>query len=234
MQPLLEEGPHRQACRNRDRPPGAKPVRRVSERDTEEDPIELLMAVPITGKYTPPLEVRVLIDNCSLPMELDTGASRSVISENKFGQLWPDRKLESSTVRLQTYSQEPLSVMGQVDVAVEYNGQNATLTLLVVDHPFLAVFGCRSYELIGLRFIIPQAQVCRDYWSNTVMCLRTVWGHLWDARPKLKWIPPASLSAYHRPQPFFRGRWSTYSRAFQGWWCTLMTSWSPEKMRQVI
>ena len=157
------------ACRSRDKPPGAKPVRRVSEGDTEEDPIEPLMAVRITGKYTPPLEVRVLIDNCSLPMELDTGASRSVISENKFRQLWPDRKLELSTVRLQTYSQEPLSVMGQVDVAVECNGQNATLPLLVVrvmDHPFLAVIGCRSYELIGLRFIIPQTQVCRDYWSQ--------------------------------------------------------------------
>ena len=75
------------------------------------------MAVRSTGKYTRPLEVRVLIDNCSLPMELDTGASRSVISENKFGKLWPDRKLESSTVRLQTYSQEPLSVMGQAVVA---------------------------------------------------------------------------------------------------------------------
>ena len=45
---------------------------------------------------------------------------------------------------------------------------------------------------------------------------------------------PASLSAYHRPQPFFRERWSTYSRASQGWWCRLMTSWLLEKMRQVI
>ena len=59
------------ACRCRDRPLGAKPVRRVSEGDTEEDPIEPLMAVRSTGKYTPPLKVRVLIDNDSLPMELD-------------------------------------------------------------------------------------------------------------------------------------------------------------------
>ena len=110
------------ACRSRNWPLEAKPVQRVSEGDTEEDPIEPLMAVRSTGKYTPPLKVRVLIDNYSLPMELDTGASRSAISENKFQQLWPERKLESSTVRLQTYSQEPLSVMGQVDVAVEYKG----------------------------------------------------------------------------------------------------------------
>ena len=88
------------ACRSWDRPPDAKLVRRVSEGDTEEDPIEPLMTVRSTGKYTLPLEVRVLIDNYSRPMELDTGASRSVISENKFRRLWPDRKLESSTVRL--------------------------------------------------------------------------------------------------------------------------------------
>ena len=129
------------ACRSRDKPPGAKPVQRVSEGDTEEDPIEPLMAVQSTGKYTSPLEVRVLIDNCSLPMELDMGASRSVISENKFRQLWPDRKLESSTVRLQKYSQEPLSIMGQVDVTVEYNGENATLPLLVVKGNGPPLFG---------------------------------------------------------------------------------------------
>ena len=41
------------ACHSRDRPPGAKPVRRVSEGDTEENPIEPLMAVRSTGKYTP-------------------------------------------------------------------------------------------------------------------------------------------------------------------------------------
>ena len=129
------------ACRGQDRPLEAKPVRRVSEGDTEEDPIEPLMAVRSTGKYTPPPKVRVLIDDYSLPMELDTGASRSVISENKFRQLWPDRKLESSTVRLQTYSQEPLSVMGQVDAAVEYNGQNGTLPLLVVKDNGPPLFG---------------------------------------------------------------------------------------------
>ena len=60
------------ACRSRNRQPGAKPVRRASEGNSEEDPIEPLMAVRITGKYTPPLEVRVLIDNYSLHMEQDT------------------------------------------------------------------------------------------------------------------------------------------------------------------
>ena len=83
----------------------------------------------------------MLIDNCSLPMELDKGASRSVISENKFQQLWPDRKLESSTVRLRTYSQEPLSVMCQVDVAVEYNREKCHPTLLVVKGNGLPLLG---------------------------------------------------------------------------------------------
>ena len=144
------------ACRSRVRPLGAKPVQRVSEGDTEEDPIEPLMAVRSTGKYTPPPPPPPpplnLIDNDSLPMELDTGASRSVISEHKFQQLWPDRKLESSTVRLQTYSQEPLSVMGQVDVVVEYNGQNATLPLLVVKGNGPPLFGCDWMSVIRVNW----------------------------------------------------------------------------------
>ena len=48
--------------------------------------------------------------------------------------------------------------MGLVDVAVEYNGENVTLPFLVVKGngpPLLAQIGCRSYELIGLRFYTP-------------------------------------------------------------------------------
>ena len=46
--------------------------------------------------------------------------------------MWPDRTLEPSSVRLQTYSKGPLTVLGKVNVQVEYEGQNATLPLLVV------------------------------------------------------------------------------------------------------
>ena len=104
----------------------------MTDKDTEKDPIEPLQAVKCTGKQVPPLKVRLSIDKCNLPVEIDTGASRSVMSEAQFKKLWPDRTPEPTSLRLQKYSKEPLTVLGKVNVQVEYEGQTATLPLLVV------------------------------------------------------------------------------------------------------
>ena len=80
----------------------------------------------------PPLKVQVLIDDCRIPMEIDTGASRSIMSESKFRKIWPKKKLEPVQVKLQTYSKEPLPVVGGVWVWVDYEGQTARLPLIVV------------------------------------------------------------------------------------------------------
>ena len=45
-------------------------------------------------------------------MELDTGASMSVMSEKLYKQLWPGRSLSTTPIRLQTYSKQPLDVIG--------------------------------------------------------------------------------------------------------------------------
>lgn len=127
-----QKGHIAKACRNKGKAQGARPVRRVHEKDSEEDVTEPMMAIQSTNRYLPPLEVRVSMDNCSLSMEIDTGASRSVISEKQFRELWPNRTLKPSSVQLQTYSKEPLPVLGQIKVRAEYAGQEAKLPLLIV------------------------------------------------------------------------------------------------------
>ena len=46
-----------------------------------------------------------------------------------FRSIWPKRKLQASNIKLQTYSKEPLSVVGSLDANVEHNDQAAQLTL---------------------------------------------------------------------------------------------------------
>ena len=65
-------------------------------------------------------------------MEVDTGASESLISETLYYKLWPGRGLKRTSIRLQTYSKEPIVVVGTTDVHVAYEGQTATLPLVVV------------------------------------------------------------------------------------------------------
>ena len=52
--------------------------------------------------------------------------------ETLYHKLWPRRGLKETTIRLQTYSKEPIPVVGATQVHVAYEGQTATLPLVVV------------------------------------------------------------------------------------------------------
>ena len=54
------------------------------------------------------------------------------MSETQYKQLWLGRSLDTSQIRLQTYSKEPLVVVGSLNVIVEYEAQKVTLSLVVV------------------------------------------------------------------------------------------------------
>ena len=56
----------------------------------------------------PPITVRVKLDDRTVDMEVDSGASLSLMAESTFNRLWPGRSLLPSSVRLQTYLQEPI------------------------------------------------------------------------------------------------------------------------------
>ena len=86
------------------------------------------------NKCSHPFQVTVCVDGQDLAMEIDTGASLSSISEETQKSLWPNKRLQPSTVNLTTYSGEPLSIKGCMVVKVCYGQQEAKPTLLVVLH----------------------------------------------------------------------------------------------------
>ena len=93
------------------------------------------------------------IDGVDVCMELDTGgASVSLVSETQYKQLWSGRSLDRSDIRLQTYSKEPLVVIGSFDVIVEYEGQKVTLPLIVVKGNGLMFFGRNWLNAIKLNW----------------------------------------------------------------------------------
>ena len=47
--------------------------------------------------------VKIRVDDCLINIELDTGASMSIMSEHTFKGLWPGRSVLSTDVRLQSY-----------------------------------------------------------------------------------------------------------------------------------
>ena len=73
-----------------------------------------------------PYMVPVVIDGATLLMEIDTGSALTLISQTTFSALWPQGKsphLESTSIRLRTYSGEELRVVERAVVGVRCGGQ---------------------------------------------------------------------------------------------------------------
>ena len=89
----------------------------------------------VSERRSPPFVVKVQLNSCDVCMEVDTGASASIISEETFKSLWPTKAerpvLTPSSRRLQTYTGQELQIRGTINVNVEYDEQKQSLPLLV-------------------------------------------------------------------------------------------------------
>ena len=88
-----------------------------------------------------PFTVDVKLNGKPLSMELDTGATVSLISQNTFKRLFPGTELQQSSTKLHSYSGESISVLGQLQVDVSYDDQCVELPLLVVSGKGPNLFG---------------------------------------------------------------------------------------------
>ena len=80
-----------------------------------------------------PFVVDMVLDGKAHKMEIDTGASVSVVSKKTYELLFKKRELRKSSIRLSTYGGEPLSVLGEIVVDVCHGKKSANLPLLVID-----------------------------------------------------------------------------------------------------
>ena len=74
-------------------------------------------------------------------MELDTGAAVSIVSEATRKELFPKAKLHPSNILLKTYTEEPIHLIGNLHVRVQYGDQVAKLALVVVAGDVPSLFG---------------------------------------------------------------------------------------------
>ena len=80
----------------------------------EPDEVEYLLHALTRGKNHP-LTVKVKINNADLQMEVDTGATLSIISKTTYERLWPTKKLalllKFSHATLKTYTGKQIKVL---------------------------------------------------------------------------------------------------------------------------
>ena len=81
------------------------------------------------------------------PVELDSGAPFSFISQTTFLEYFASTKLTPSSIRLKTYTGEKLKVLGELSARVWYNGQDCLLPLLVVSRAHRSKLAAENIQL---------------------------------------------------------------------------------------
>ena len=119
---------------------GTRPTHIVAE-SQEIDPPEYPM-YSFHSSESQPLAVELQIQNVPVRMEVDTGASLSIMSHQMYSSTWSKEclpPLKPTEAKLRTYTGERIDVLGAIKVDAQYENQKASLNLVIVqgDGPIL-------------------------------------------------------------------------------------------------
>ena len=111
-----------------------KYVEEVVEEDTDDDEVLGIFTAKDSGKDgRTPIHVSVMLDQKSFKMQLDTGATVSILPKALYDQHFNQWPLCSTKIKLQAYNGVRIPVHGEVHLPVVYEQQELVLPLIVVD-----------------------------------------------------------------------------------------------------
>ena len=95
------------------------------------------------------------ISGKALNMEVDAGTAVSIISKATYQKLFSQIPLKSASIRLRTYTGDPIPVEGEMITQVKYGSQRKELSLIVVKGDCPSLFGRNwldplNWKTIGL------------------------------------------------------------------------------------
>ena len=122
-----------------------------------------------------PINVTLWLNGQKLSMEVDTGATFSVISEATRQKVFPNETLHHSDLVLRTYTDEAMKVKGTLNMRVKYRDQREKLVLVVVEG--------NGPSLLG---------------RNWLRYIRLDWNNIFSVR-RAKMQPLHSLLQRHQP-----------------------------------
>ena len=112
----------------------------------------------VSGKSPTSYQVVMQIGGKPVEMEVDTGVTVSIISKEHWLVLFPKVILSKPSVSLHTYTTQPIRVVGQADVPVQYGEYSGTLRLYVVQGSGLTLLGrdwlsCIQLDWTSIRVV---------------------------------------------------------------------------------
>ena len=98
----------------------------------EEDKEALPLFVLQGDVPQPPILINMSLNGSPVHLELDTGAAVTVMSEQKFRQLFPDQHIEQPSIELTTHTGELMNIVGETTMEVSFAHQGSKSLVLVV------------------------------------------------------------------------------------------------------
>ena len=102
----------KKVCRGSKPPETISAVDDASDSTLEQYTLYQLEDATLPKAHENPYKVTLAIEGKSVQMDIDTGASLSLVSEHMYRELWPTVPLQETSVTLTTYTGTPLKVLG--------------------------------------------------------------------------------------------------------------------------
>ena len=144
-------------CRKKQAQNKTKPreqTNRIDEESSADDDDDQEYALyRVSSGSSKPILVPVTLDGVHMEMELDTGASVSLVSEETFRQLQEKgATLSPSQAKLCTYTGQAIEIAGLAEVRVEHNDQSTTLPLFVTQGKGPSLLGRNWLDTLRLNW----------------------------------------------------------------------------------
>ena len=128
------------------------PVHHVGESRDESSDEDCTFYVIMSSSKSKPYQVDITISSKSIKVEVNSGASLTLVLVCMFTEHWPELQLTPTRTTLRSYRGECILVLENVDVVVNYGHKTATLPLLVIKGDWLSLLG-RNWLKLDWHYI---------------------------------------------------------------------------------
>ena len=177
--PKAKGGESKKSRKKKKRKPGA--FYSVEETVTMAEPVDktawpMFTVVDSQGRCKE-LIVPVLIDGKLVDLELDTGASVTIIPNHISSGVLAAKSLQQTDVKLKSYSGHGIPVLGEAKVPVSYGDQQDCLPVIVTagDGPALVRQNWSSVRRLDWKQIRQISLEACDWFLSTHHCLMGAW-----------------------------------------------------------
>ena len=196
-----KKGHIKTACRSKNRPPACNLVQDEDCSD-DSDALPMYSAYHIGTPKLPPIEVAVAINSTPLQFEVDTGCPVTLISEQTWNKVFDGNSpnLETCTLKLKSYTGQPLDIMGTVEAQVKYQNQTKVVPLTVVKGNGPSLFGRDLISEFSVMKICQENNSMQEILANHSDVFREELGTLKGTTAKIH-VPEGATPRFFKPRP---------------------------------